>query len=53
MIFMLKGKKIVVCDYPSKYLFPPKGYGGIERWLWTVAKESVGLGMEVLILGSN
>jgi glycosyltransferase involved in cell wall biosynthesis len=50
---MLKDKKIVVCDYPSKYLFPPKGYGGIERWLWTVAKESVGLGMEVLILGPN
>ncbi len=50
---MLKGKKIVICDYPSKYSFPPKGYGGIERWLWTVAKESVGLGMDVLILGPN
>jgi glycosyltransferase involved in cell wall biosynthesis len=49
----LNGKKVVVCDYPGKYLFPPNGYGGIERWLWTVAKESVKLGMEVLLLGPN
>lgn len=48
---MLSGKKVVVCDYPSKYLFPPNGYGGIERWLWTVAKESVNIGMEVILLG--
>lgn len=47
----LEGKKVVVCDYPSKYLFPPKDYGGIERWLWTVARESVELGMQVILLG--
>jgi glycosyltransferase involved in cell wall biosynthesis len=50
---MLKGKKIVVCDYPSKYLFPPNGYGGIERWLWTVAKEALALEMQVVLIGPN
>ncbi len=47
------GKSVVICDYPSKYLFPPKGYGGIERWLWTVAVASVNLGMRVILLGPN
>ena len=23
-----------ICDFPSRYAFPPAGYGGIERWLW-------------------
>jgi len=27
-----------VCDFPSRYAFPPTGYGGIERWLWAVAR---------------
>jgi len=47
----LNGKSVVVCDYPSQYLFPPKGYGGIERWLWTVAAVSIKLGMRVILLG--
>jgi len=46
-----KNKKVVVCDFSSDYYFPPKGYGGIERWLWTVAKESLNLGMKVIIIG--
>lgn len=26
-----------VCDFPGTYAFPPRGYGGIERWLWDAA----------------
>lgn len=46
-----RGKRIVVCDFPSEFLFPPVGYGGIERWLWSVAKEADALGLEVIFSG--
>ena len=46
-----KGRRVVICDYPSKYLFPPEGYGGIERWLWAVVVASINLGMQVILLG--
>lgn len=44
-------KKIAVLDYPSEFLFPPIGYGGIERWLWSIAKQSVHLGLDVVLCG--
>jgi hypothetical protein len=42
---------VAVCDYPSSYLFPPTGYGGIERWLWAVAVGARKAGAEVHLLG--
>lgn len=47
----LKGKTVIVCDFPSSYLFPPVGYGALERWLWMVAAESQKLGMRVILVG--
>lgn len=44
-------KKVIVHDFSHETTFPPKGYGGIERWLWTVAQESVNLGFEVVLAG--
>jgi glycosyltransferase involved in cell wall biosynthesis len=40
-----------VCDFPSKYEFPPRGYGGIERWLWATAVGARRSGCEVHLLG--
>lgn len=40
-----------VCDFPGSYLFPPTGYGGIERWLWAVAVGGRRAGAEVHLLG--
>jgi len=40
-----------VCDFPSDYEFPPRGYGSIERWLWTVAVGARGWGATVRLLG--
>lgn len=40
-----------ICDFPGDYLFPPKGYGGIERWLWAVAVGGRKAGAEVHLLG--
>lgn len=48
---MLNMSKILVLDYPSEFTFPPKGYGGIERWLWSFAKQSTILGHEVILSG--
>ena len=45
------GRRVVICDFPSRFLFPPEGYGGIERWLWTVAKKTYELGYEVILSG--
>ncbi|MFI9566438.1 glycosyltransferase [Streptomyces rishiriensis] len=42
---------IGVCDFPSKYAFPPAGYGGIERWLWAVAVGARAAGADVHLLG--
>lgn len=44
-------KKAVVCDFPSQFLFPPNGYGGLERWLFCVAKETQALGFELILSG--
>lgn len=44
-------KKVIVCDFPSEFLFPPIDYGGIERWLWSVAKRSAELGYTVILSG--
>lgn len=43
--------KILVLDFPSEFFFPPYGYGGIERWIWSVAKQSLALGHEVILSG--
>jgi glycosyltransferase involved in cell wall biosynthesis len=40
-----------VCDFPSAYEFPPRGYGGIERWLWAAAMGAKGAGADVHLLG--
>ena len=40
-----------VCDFPSAYDFPPRGYGSIERWLWAVAVGAREWGAEVKLLG--
>ena len=40
-----------VCDFPGDYLFPPTGYGGIERWLWAVAIGARRSGADVHLLG--
>ena len=51
LINMTPKDRVVVCDFPSQFLFPPTGYGGIERWLWSVAKRSDELGCEVVLSG--
>jgi hypothetical protein len=43
--------RVGVCDYPSRYAFPPHGYGGIERWLWAVAVGARRTGADVHLLG--
>src|ERR1019366_7181202 len=40
-----------VCDFPSRYAFPPAGYGGIERWLWAAATGAREAGADVRLLG--
>jgi glycosyltransferase involved in cell wall biosynthesis len=42
---------IGICDFPSEYAFPPRGYGGIERWLWAVAIGARQGGADVHLLG--
>jgi glycosyltransferase involved in cell wall biosynthesis len=43
--------RVGVCDFPSRYAFPPRGYGGIERWLWAVAVGAERAGANVTLLG--
>lgn len=43
--------KVGVCDYPSAYLFPPHGYGSIERWLWAAAVGARQWGATVHLIG--
>jgi glycosyltransferase involved in cell wall biosynthesis len=45
--------RVGVCDFPSAYEFPPRGYGGIERWLWSVAVGARRAGCEVHLLGPS
>ena len=40
-----------ICDFPSQYEFPARGYGGIERWLWAVAVGAKRAGADVHLLG--
>ncbi|GGK48533.1 glycosyltransferase [Nocardia camponoti] len=40
-----------ICDFPSNYLFPPLGYGGIERWLWACAVGARRAGADVHLIG--
>ena len=47
----MSDRKILVHDFPHETTFPPKGYGGIERWLWTIANEACLAGDEVAIAG--
>lgn len=42
-----------VCDFPGTYAFPPRGYGGIERWLWATALGARAAGADVHLLGSH
>ena len=43
--------KVGICDFPSRYAFPPFGYGGIERWLWAAALGAHQSGATVTLLG--
>lgn len=43
--------RIGVCDFPSRYAFPPHGYGGIERWLWAIAVGAKAAGAAVCLIG--
>jgi glycosyltransferase involved in cell wall biosynthesis len=45
--------RAAICDFPSRYAFPPHGYGGIERWLWAVAIGAKRAGADVHLLGSQ
>lgn len=40
-----------ICDFPGSYAFPPRGYGGIERWLWATALGARAAGADVHLLG--
>jgi glycosyltransferase involved in cell wall biosynthesis len=42
-----------VCDFPALYAFPPKGYAGIERWLWAAAVGARRSGAEVHLIGEQ
>lgn len=33
-----KRKRLIVCDYPSKYTFPSFGFGSAEKRIWSFAK---------------
>lgn len=33
-----KRKRLIVCDYPSKYTFPSLGFGSAEKRIWSFAK---------------
>lgn len=43
--------RVAVCDFPSRYPFPPSGYGGIERWLYAVARGVEACGWELALVG--
>ncbi|MER6504736.1 hypothetical protein ABT218_36875 [Streptomyces sp. NPDC001455] len=45
--------RAAICDFPSRYGFPPLGYGGIERWLWAVAVGARRAGADVHLLGTQ
>ncbi|WP_405008466.1 glycosyltransferase [Kitasatospora purpeofusca] len=45
--------RVAICDFPSRYGFPPPGYGGIERWLWAVAVGARRAGADVDLLGTQ
>jgi len=42
-----------ICDFPGSYMFPPVGYGGIERWLWAAAFGARRAGADVHLLGPS
>lgn len=42
-----------VCDFPTRYAFPPTGYAGIERWLWAAAVGARRAGAVVHLLGEQ
>jgi glycosyltransferase involved in cell wall biosynthesis len=42
-----------ICDFPSDYEFPPRGYGSIERWLWAAAVGARAWGASVHLLGPS
>jgi len=47
-----KKKRLVVCDYPSKYTFPSFGFGSAEKRIWSLAKiVSESDDFEVIIAG--
>ncbi|MFL5913567.1 MAG: glycosyltransferase [Mycobacteriales bacterium] len=43
--------QVGICDFPSRYVFPPTGYAGIERWLWATAVGARRAGATVHLLG--
>lgn len=43
--------RVGICDFPSRYAFPPYGYGGIERWLWATAIGAAETGVDVHLIG--
>ncbi|MEI6237958.1 MAG: hypothetical protein WCP15_00295 [bacterium] len=45
-------KKIIICDYPSKYTFPSFGFGSAEKRIWSFAKTLSNTELfEVIITG--
>ncbi len=49
---MLNKKRLIVCDYPSKYTFPSFGFGSSEKRLWHFAKTASEIrNIEVILTG--
>lgn len=45
-------KKIIICDYPSKYTFPSFGFGSAEKRIWSFARTLSNMeDFEVIITG--
>lgn len=45
-------KKIIICDYPSKYTFPSFGFGSAEKRIWSFARTLSNMdNFEVIITG--
>ena len=45
-------KKIIICDYPSKYTFPSFGFGSAEKRIWSFARTLSNMNeFEVIVTG--
>ncbi|MGW2588202.1 glycosyltransferase [Streptomyces virginiae] len=45
--------KVAILDHPSRYPFPPHGYGAQEKWFWSVAAGARAAGAEVVLTGPD